>query len=194
MHPHQYLAIYTPFGVQERPLREVSATDPLKIPLARFLLQNPPWFLSILPFRGAATHYIWVKPDPVLAHLYNLSEVNICSRLVWHESAPGTPLGFIKYDFRFGIVDQFRDKGFTEKTSYEGSLVIIAIYDFLDGRRIIIYGFLVFSEASIYVKGQAFHCEDLLRTYPRLFAYTLNPRLPVDPFVHVAVHSETIPL
>jgi hypothetical protein len=193
-HPHQYLAVYTPFGVQERPLREVSATDPLEIPLARFLLQNPPWFPSVLPFRGAATHYIRVKPDHVLARIYNLSEVNICSRLVRHESAPGTPLGFIKYDFRQGIVDQFRDKGFAEKTGYEGSLLILAIYDFLDGRRIIVYGYLAFGTESIYVKGVAFHCEDLLRTYPGLFAYTLNPRLPVDPFVHVSVHSETNPL
>jgi hypothetical protein len=193
-HPHQYLAVYTPFGVQERLLREVSATDPLEIPLAQFLLHNPPWFPSILPFRGSATHYIWVKPNHVLARLYNLSEVNICSRLIRHKSAPGTTLGFIKYDFRQGIVDQFRDKGFVEKTGYEGSLIILAIYDFLDGRHIIIYGFLVFGTESIYVKGQAFHCEDLLRTYPRLFAYTLNPRLLVDPFVHVTVHSDTTPL
>ena len=193
-HPHQYLAVYTPFGVQERPLREVSATDPLEIPLAPFLLQNPPWFPSVLPLRGVATHYIWVKPNHVLARIYNLSEVNICSRLVRHESAPGTPLGFIKYNFRQGIVDQFRDKGFAEKTGYERSLIILAIYDFLDGRRIIVYRFLVFGPESIYVKGVAFHCEDLLRTYPGLFAYTLNPRLPVDPFVHVTVHSEMTPL
>jgi hypothetical protein len=192
--PHQYLAVHTPFGVLERPLREVSASDPLEIPLARFLLQNSPWFPSVLPFHGSATHYIRIKPDPVLARIYNLSEINICSRLIRYKSAPGTPLGYIKYDFRQGIVDQFRDKGFAEKTGYEKSLVLLAIYDFLDGRRILVYGFLFFGTESIYVKGQAFHCEDLLRTYPGLFAYTLNPRLPVDPFVHVTVHSETNPL
>ena len=31
-HPHQYLAVHTPVGVLERPLREVSASDPLEIP------------------------------------------------------------------------------------------------------------------------------------------------------------------
>ena len=98
-HPHQYLAVHTPFGVLERPLREVSATDPLEIPLARFLLQNPPWFPSVLPFRGAATHYIRVKPDHTLARVYNLSEVNICSRLIRYESAPGTPLGQPRQSF-----------------------------------------------------------------------------------------------
>ena len=193
-YPHQYLAVHTPFGVLERLLREVSAADPLEIPLARFLLQNPPWFPSVLPFCGTATHYIRVKPDHVLTRIYNLSEVNICSRLIRYESAPGTPLGYIKYDFRQGIVDQFRDKGFAEKTGYEGGLVLLAIYDFLDGRCILVYGFLAFGTESIYVKGQAFHCEDLLRTYPGLFAYTLNPCLPVDPFVHVSVHSKTTPL
>jgi hypothetical protein len=194
MQPHQYLAVHMPFGVLERPLREVSASDPLEIPLAWFLLQNPPWFPSVLPFRGSATHYIRVKPEPVLARVYDLPEIDICSRLIRYESAPGTPLGYIKYDFRQGIVDQFRDKGRAEKTGYEKSLVLLAIYDFLDGRRILVYGFLSFGAESIYVKGQAFHCEDLLRTYPGLFAYTLNPRLPVDPFVHVSVHSETNPL
>jgi hypothetical protein len=85
-HPHQFLAVHTPNGLEVRPLREVSAADPLEIPLARYLLQNPPWFPSVTPFRGAAVHWIRVKPtDTTIAQHYNLCPVIICSRLVRHE-------------------------------------------------------------------------------------------------------------
>ena len=73
VHPHQYLAIHTPCGVEERPLQEVSSADPLEIPLAGRLLRFPPLFPSVLPFCGSATHYIHVKPeDATLAAAYNL--------------------------------------------------------------------------------------------------------------------------
>ena len=194
-HPHQFLAVHTPNGIEVRPLWEVSAADPLEIPLARYLLQCPPWFPSVTPFRGAAVHWIRVKPtDTTIAQHYNLRPVVICSRLVRHEPAPSIPLGFIHYDFKVGIEETFRNLGPGERSGYAGALVVISIYDFLDGRRITVYGYLELDIASTYVKWQAFHCEDLLRTYPGLFAYTLSPRIPVDPFSYISVHPETIPL
>jgi hypothetical protein len=118
----------------------------------------------------------------------------ICSRLIQHKPAPGLPLGFIHYNFKEGIVEKFHNQGPGERSGYEGALVVLGIYDFLDSRRITVYRFLVLDVVSTYVKWQAFHCKDPLCTYPGLFAYTLNPRLPVDPFSYITVHPETIPL
>ena len=108
------------------------------------MLKCPPWFPSVLPFCGSATHYICVKPeDATLAAAYNLQPVTICSRLVQFESSPGIPHGYIKYDFKRGIEDMFRHLGPGERSGYEGALVVLAIYDFLDRRRITVYGFLI---------------------------------------------------
>jgi hypothetical protein len=172
-----------------------SATDPLKIPLAQHVLQCPPWFPSVFPFHGSATHYICVKPaDTTLTAAYNLQTLTICSHLVCFELSPGVPLGYIKYDFQKGIEEKFRHLGPGERSGYEGALIILAIYDFLDCRHVTVYGFLVLDITSTYVKWQSYHCEDLLCTYPGLFAYTLSPLLPLDPLSFVAVHPKTIPL
>jgi hypothetical protein len=193
-HPHQYLAIHTPHGVEERPLQEISSADPLKIPLAGHMLRCPPRFPSVIPFRGSATHFIRVKPqDATLATAYNLQPLTICSRLVQFESCLGIPHGYIKYDFARGIEETFRHLGPGERSGYEGALIVLAIYDFLDGRHVTVYGFLILEITSTYVKWQSYHCEDLLRTYPGLFTYTLTPRLPLDPFSLVTVHPEKVP-
>ena len=159
------------------------------------MLRCPPWFPSVFPFRGSATHYIHIKPeDATLAAAYNLQPVTICSHLVRFESSPGIPHRYIKYDFKRGIEEMFRHLGPGERSGYKGALVVLAIYDFLDGRCITVYSFLILDITSTYIKWQSYHCEDLLRTHPRLFAYMLTPRLPLDPFSLVTVHPETIPL
>ena len=135
VHPHQFLAIHTPYGVEEHPLQEVLSADPLEIPLAGRLVGFPPLFPSVLPFRGSATHYICVKPeDNTLATTYNLQPVIICSRLVRYEPGAGLPHGLIKYDFQRGIKETFQRFGPGERSGYKGALVVLAIYDFLDGR------------------------------------------------------------
>ena len=152
-HPHQYLAIHTLNRVEERPLQEISVADPLKILLAQHVLQCPPWFPSVFPFHGSATHYIHVKPsDATLTAAYNLQTLTICSCLVRFESFPRVPLRYIKYDFQKGIEEKFHHLGPGERSRYKGALIVLAIYDFLDSRRIMVYGFLVLDIVSTYVK------------------------------------------
>ena len=80
------------------------------------------------------------------------------------------------------------------KDAFAGALVLLETLDFLDGRKITTYGFLEFDKNFVYVRSQGYHCEDAIRSFPTLLAYCFTPHIPVDPFVHVSVHPETIPL
>jgi hypothetical protein len=103
-------------------------------------------------------------------------------------------LGYVKYSFRDGLREVFSPHSLLVKSAFSGAPAILETVDFLDGRRVTTYGYLDFDEAFVYLKGQGYHCEDDVRTYPLLLSYCLTPRLPADPWVHISVHHETVPL
>jgi hypothetical protein len=104
------------------------------------------------------------------------------------------PLGYIKYSFHDRLREVFSPYSLLVKSAFSGAAVILKTVDFLDGRRVTTYGYLDFDEAFVYLKGQGYHCEDDIRTYPLLLFYCLTHRIPADPWVHVSVHHETVPL
>jgi hypothetical protein len=68
------------------------------------------------------------------------------------------------------------------------------VQDFLDGQLVTTYGYLSFVEDQIFVVGQGYHFEDIVRGNSHLLAHTLSPRIPTDPFDFVSVHPDDQPL
>ena len=194
-YPHRFIAVRTDNGSQWRPQGELSYHDILDIPTTKALFEHPPLFPSVTPFRGESSRFLHVQPvNEFLAHQLRISHITACVKAVRYPSSGDLPLGCIKYSFADGIKEVFAPHSNQVKDAFAGALVLLETLDFLDGRKITTYGFLEFDENFVYVRSQGYHCEDAIRSFPTLLAYCFTPRIPVDPFVHVSVHPETIPL
>ena len=194
-YPHRFIAVRTDNGSQWRPQGELSYHDILDIPTTKALFEHPPLFPSITAFRGESSRFLHVQPvNEFLAHQLRISHITACVKAVRYPSSGDLPLGCIKYSFADGIKEVFAPHSNQVKDAFAGALVLLETLDFLDSRKITTYGFLEFDENFVYVRSQGYHCEDAIRSFPTLLAYCFTPRIPVDPFVHVSVHPETIPL
>jgi hypothetical protein len=98
------------------------------------------------------------------------------------------------YSFRDSIRDSFLRLPNFARACFVDSVVLATIHDFLDGRRIYTYGCLRFHANQVYVVGQTYHFEDTTRTYPNLLRFSLSPRIPLDPLLHVRVYRDEDPL
>ena len=194
-YPHRFIAVRTENGSQWRPQGELSYHDILDVPTTKALFEHPPLFPSVTPFRGESSRFLHVQPvNEFLAHQLRISHITACVKAVRYLPSGDLPLGCIKYSFADGIKEVFAPHSNQVKDAFAGALVLLETLDFLDGRKITTYGFLEFDENFVYVRSQGYHCEDAIRSFPTLLAYCFTPRIPVDPFVHVSVHPETIPL
>ena len=195
LHPHQFFSVTTSYGPEWRPRRELSLGDTLEFPTVLDLVRWTPRFPSVIPFQGTATHYVTIKPViPDITSQFTIPPVYACSKAICYPPTLELPLGYIKYSFHNGLREVFSPYSLLVKSAFSGAAVILKTVDFLDRRRVTMYGYLDFDEAFIYLKGQGYHCEDDIRTYPLLLSYCLTPRIPADPWVHVSVHHETVPL
>ena len=194
-HPHQFFAVTTSYGLEWRPRRELSLGDALEFPTVLDLVRWSPRFPSIVPFRGAATHHFAIKPViPDITTKFTIPPIFACSKAICYPPMLELPLGYVKYSFRDGLREVFSPHSLLVKSAFSGAPAILETVDFLDGRRVTTYSYLDFDEAFVYLKGQGYHCEDNVRTYPLLLSYCLTPHLPADPWVHINQHHETVPL
>ena len=194
-HPHQFFAVTTSYGPEWRPRRELSLGDTLEFPTVLDLVRWSPRFPSVVPFCGAAIHHFPITPViPDITSQFMIPTIYACSKAIHYPPTIELPLGYVKYSFRDGLREVFSPFSLLVKSAFSGAAVILETVDFLDGRRVTTYGYLDFDEAFVYLKGQGYHCEDDIRTYPLLLSYCLMPRLPADPWVHISVHHETVPL
>ena len=194
-YPHRFIAVRTENGSQWRPQGELSSHDILDVPTTKALFEHPPLFPSVTPFRGESSRFLHVQPvNAFLAHELRIAHITACVKAVRYLPSGDLPLGCIKYSFADGIKEVFAPHSNQVKDAFAGALVLLETLDFLDGRKITTYGFLEFDENFVYVRSQGYHCEDAIRSFPTFLPYCFTPRIPVDPFVHVSVHSETIPL
>jgi hypothetical protein len=106
------------------------------------------------------------------------------------------PLGYIKYSFVESIILTFRRYPTFVREAFIGSLLILEVVDFLDGRTITTYSTLAFGldPDSIFVENQGYHAEDTIRALPFLLNYMFTPRIPADPFEHIGVYPDNVPL
>ena len=194
-HPHQFFAVTTSYGPEWRPRRELSLGDALEFPTVTDLVRWAPRFPSVVPFRGAATHHFPITPViPDITSQFTIPTLYACSKAIRYPPMLELPLGYVKYSFRDGLREVFSPFSLQVKSAFSSAAVILETVDFLDGRRVTMYGYLDFDEAFVYLKGQGYHCEDDVRTYPLLLSYCLTPHLPADPWVHISQHHETVPL
>jgi len=77
---------------------------------------------------------------------------------------------------------------------FEGVLVPIIAYDFLDGRLATLISCLHFTENRLFIIERQVCTEDLLRTQPCLFAFIPTPRVPAKPLSYVTPPDDNKPL
>ena len=194
-YPHRFITVRTENGSQWRPHGELSYHNILDILTTKALFEHPPLFPSVTPFRGKSSRFLHIQPvNEFLAHQFRISHITTCVKAVRYPLSGDLPLGCIKYSFADGIKKVFAPHSNQVKDVFAGALVLLETLDFLDGRKITTYGFLKFDENFVYVRLQGYHCEDTIRSFPTLLAYCFTPCIPVDPFVHISVHPETVPL
>jgi hypothetical protein len=194
-HPHQFLSVTTPRKDEWRPESELTLDHVLLLPLAEDLISNPPRFPTVTPFRNHALHVSRVKPSrqPLTAACF-IPPLTVCSKAIRTPGCNDFPLGYIKYSFACSLVETFSKYPDVVRSAFKDSLVVLEVVDLLDGRSIVTYGYLKFEGTNIFVTDQCYHCEDAVRNYPHLLAYTFTPRIPADPFSYLRVHPDTTPL
>ena len=58
----------------------------------------------------------------------------------------------------------------------------LEVHDFLDGRVVTKYIYLIFWNNQVYAIYQGYNFEDTVRAHPHLLSYCVLPRTPADPF------------
>ena len=167
----------------------------LLLPLADDLINNPPRFPTVTPFRNHALHVSRIKPSrQTLTAACFIPALAVCSKAIRTPGCNDFPLGHVKYSFATSIVETFAKYPDIVRNAFSDSLAVLEVVDLLDGRSITTYGYLKFRDRNIFLVDQCYHCEDTARNYPHLLAYTFTPRIPADPFSFLRAHPDNLPL
>jgi len=183
-HPHQYTVHYK----QGRHIwflsEELINSQFLNhIPWAQDLDTNaPPYFIT--PFRTDAHHSIHVHSHGALP------PVHICAKVGKHPWSPNFPFGYIETTFLDSIKFVFSRFPPTWLAHFEGALVPLVAYDFLDGRTAILCGHLHFVEQGILFTNRSTRIMDLLCTDPQFLCFVPTPCVPARPFDFITPPSE----
>jgi hypothetical protein len=181
IHPHQFFLLELDGQQVWRPISEGQVTSFLNLPSQDALLDNPTIFPTVMPFKGYSPHVALASPtDRWQAAIFDIPALHLCSRAGYAPPAVDSPLGYIVYTFRPSIHATFLKHSQLVRNVFEGSLVISDVYDFLDGRRVYIYGKLRFNIDLVYITDQTLHFEDAVARHPYLLWHCLMPRLPAD--------------
>jgi len=183
-HPHQYTVHYEQGRHIWFSSKELINSQFLHhIPRAQDLDTNaPPYFVT--PFRADAHHSIHVHSDGALP------SVHICAKVGKHPWSPKFPFGYIETTFLDSIKFVFSRFPPVWLTHFEGALVPLVAYDFLDGRTAILCGHLHFTEQGILFVNRSTRITDLLRTDPQFSCFVPTPRVPTKPFDFITPPSE----
>jgi len=190
VHPHQYhvLTSHNDLRVTWRPAFELQVTDLIvNIPSLNDPILHPHLGNYVTPFRARVSHVIKVSPrDQELTRIYRLGPIIFCSNLSVHPANATFPHGRLTYSFRESILRKLSSLPPVFRPAYAGSLVILSVFDFLDGRLLYTYGYIAFDDLDTpFVDHLTTHTEDLLRNKPDLLHFALSPRIPVDPQRHL---------
>jgi len=194
-HPHQYFIVPHDHHNEQRPISEANHPGLLAVPYFQHLLNHPPIFPTITPFKGRVPHHASITPtDPWQAQVFDIPPLHFCSRALHFPATTNVPLGYTVYCFRDSLKALFLGHSQLVRNVFVNALVVSQIYDFLDGQQIFIYGKLLFGENAAYITDQAVHFEDIISSYPQLLRHCISPRLPPDPSYFVHIYSDHTPL
>jgi len=183
-HPHQYTVHYK----QGRHIwflsEELINSQFLNhIPRAQDLDTNaPPYFVT--PFCADAHHSIHVHSDGALPL------VHICAKVGKHPWSPKFPFGYIETTFLDSIKFVFSRFPPLWLAHFEGALVPLVAYDFLDGRTAILCRHLHFVEQGILFVNRSTRITDLLHMDPQFSCFVPTPQVPAQPFDFITPPSE----
>jgi len=186
-HPHQYTVVYDrreKFWVLQE---EFIERDFLRlIPRIPDLETHPVSFVTL--FRTDVFHNVWVNSNGPLPH------INLCTKIGRHPYSASFPFGYFESSFIDSIKFLFGQFPPDWLEYFEGVLVPLVVYDFLDGRIATLCGCLHFTPDSIFVINRNTRTEDLLRTQPGLAAFVCTPCLPTNPFACITPPPVETPL
>ena len=186
-HPHQYTIIYdcseTFWVLQE----EFINRDFLcKIPHIPNLDTYPLHFVT--PFCADIFHNIWVNAAAVLP------AINLCAKIRHHPHLASFPFGYFKSSFIDSIKFLFGQFPPNWLEYFEGVLVPLVAYDFLDGCITTLCGHLHFTPKGIFVVNRNTCTEDLLYMQPGLAAFVCTPHIPTNLFTCITLSPVETPL
>jgi len=183
-HPHQYTVHYEQdhyiwFSAEEL----VNSQFLDYIPRAQDLdTATPPYFIT--PFRADAHHPIHIHSDGALP------PVHICAKVGKHPWSPKFPFGYIETTFLDSIKFVFSRFPPLWLAHFEGALIPLVTYNFLDGHTAILCGHLHFTEQGILFINCSTQITDLLHTDPQFSCFIPTPCVPAKPFDFITPPSD----
>jgi len=186
-HPHQYTVVYNCGEKFWVPQEEFVTRDFLRLlPRVDDLHSHPVSFVT--PFRADIFHNVWVKSNGPLP------SVNLCAKVGRHPHSASFPFGYLESSFVDSIKFIFGQFPPDWLEHFEGALVPLVAYDFLDGRIATLCGRLHFTVDGIFVADRNTRTEDLLCTQPGLATFVCTPRVPTNPFACITPPPVETPL
>jgi len=186
-HPHQYQVVYDRGEKFWVPVEEFVQRNFLRL-LPRIPDLEPHPVSFITPFRADVFHNIWVRSNGPLP------SINLCAKVGRHPHSASFPFGYLESSFIDSIKFIFGQFPPDWLTHFEGALVPLVAYDFLDGCIATLCGRLHFTTDSIFVLERNTCTEDLLCTQPGLATFVCTPRVPTNPFAHITPPPVETPL
>jgi len=186
-YPHQYTVVYDHGEKYWVPQEEYIERDFLcLLPRIPNLKTYPVSFVT--PFRVDIYHNVHIH---TLSHL---PSIHICAKVGRHPHSASFPFGYLKSSFIDSIKFIFSQFPPTWLKYFEGALIPLTVYDFLDGQVTLLCGHLHFTADRIFVVNCNTRTEDLLCIQPRLATFVCTPCVPVNPFSCVMPPPLEIPL
>jgi hypothetical protein len=107
-----------------------------------------------------------------------LPPIFLCAKVGRHTYSAPFPFSCLESSFIDSIKDKFSQVPTEWLTYFEGALLPLVLYDFLDGRTITLCGHLHFTDRGILIVRRTTRTEDTLRTQPELARFMCTPRVP----------------
>jgi len=186
-HPHQYQVVYDRSEKFWVPSEEFVERDFLHLLPCIIDLDNH-LVSFVTPFWANIFHNVWVNSNGPLP------SINLCAKIGRHSHSASFPFGYLESSFVDSIKLIFGQFPPDWLEHFEGALVPLVAYDFLDGRIATLCGRLHFSADGIFVIDRNTHTKDLLCTQPGLAAFVYTPCIPTNPFAYITPPPVEIPL
>jgi len=186
-HSYQYQVVYDCGEKFWVPSEEFVEQDFLcLLPHVNNLDNHPVSFVT--PFWADIFHNIWVKSNGPLP------SVNLCAKVGRHSHSASFPFGYLGSSFVDSIKFIFRQFPPDWLTHFEGALVPLVAYDFLDGYIATLCGQLHFTTDSIFVEERNTCTEDLLHMQLGLATFVCTSHVPTNPFACITPPPVETPL
>jgi hypothetical protein len=186
-HPHQYTVSFQNGENVWTPQEEFTNRDFLRlIPHSQDLSEALPHFIT--PFWAQVFHTVSIPLTGPLPPIF------LCAKVGHHTYSAPFPFGCLEMSFIDSIKDKFSQVPSEWLSYFEGALVPLVSYNFLDGRTITLCGHLHFTERGIFIVRRTTCIEDALCTQPELARFVCMPRVSTNPFDFIIPPPLDLPL